>query len=109
GLNEVTDAHLRSLNMVLEHVDIIAAEPHNDLLQQREDDEAYLAAVPGNQYAIYFPDGGEVKLSIKDANGALKARWLQVLQSRWADDWKAVSEGDSMPLKAPGQGPWAAV
>ena len=44
--------------MVLEHLDIFTAEPDNNLLHEREDDEAYVAAVPGKQYGR--DDGGEM-------------------------------------------------
>lgn len=53
---------------------IFTAEPDNNLLREREDDEAYVAAVPGKQHAIYFPDGGEVKLDVKQVKGPFKLR-----------------------------------
>lgn len=109
GLNEVTEAHLRSLNMVLQEIDIFAAEPRNDLLSDRESDEAYLAAEPGRRYALYFPDGGEVKLDLSDAGDDLQLRYLDVLKSRWSGDWKPVSSQQLLKLKTPGHGPWAAV
>ncbi len=109
GLNEVTEAHLRSLNMALEHLDIFKAEPNNHLLRERQDDEAYVAAVPGQQYVIYFPNGGDVRLDLKDADAALQVRWLEVLQSRWVGEWEEIAEDDFARLKTPGDGPWVAV
>jgi hypothetical protein len=109
GLNDVTEAHLRSLRMVLERVDIFTAEPNHQLLTERQDDEVYMAAVPGKQYALYFPDDGDVKLDVGPTSGTVKVRWLDVLQHRWLDDWEKKGGSERLPLKTPGKGPWAAV
>lgn len=95
--------------MALEHLDIFKAEPNNHLLRERQDDEAYVAAVPGQQYVIYFPNGGDVRLDLKDADAALQVRWLEVLQSRWVGEWEEIAEDDFARLKTPGDGPWVAV
>lgn len=109
GLNDVTAAHLRSLQMVLAEVDIFEAEPLNELLGHREDDEAYVAAVTGQQYALYFPNGGDVTLDVTAAEGSLSLRWLDVLESRWADAETEVPGGGHVRLKTPQAGPWAAM
>ena len=108
GLNDVTAAHLASLRMVLEHINIFAAEPNLELLHDREDDEAYLAALPGEQYALYFPKGGAVTLDLEDAPGNFHLRWLNVLASEWAAAAE-VRGGERVDLTPPSDAPWAAV
>lgn len=109
GLNTVTAAHLQSLGMVLEHVDIFAAEPSDDLLDEREEDETYLSAVPGHQYVLYFPDGGQVMLDLSEVTDSLTMRWLNVLEHRWDGDWESVPNEERIELKTPNEGPWAVV
>ena len=109
GMSEVTLAHVRSLREVGERVDLIAAEPMNGLLSDREEDEAYLAAIPGEAYALYFPDGGSVTLDLGEVEGAFELRWLGVLEVLWEDAPIAVEGGGSVEVTSPGEGPWAAV
>lgn len=108
GLNDTTKAHLKSLNMMLEQLDIFEAEPNLDLLSEREDDEAFLAADPGTQYALYFPRGGTVQLDLENTSGTFKLRWLDVLNARWEEETK-VSGGQSLELKPPRDEPFGAV
>ncbi len=108
GLNELAQTHIRSMRMFEEAFDIFAAEPRNDLLSNRGEDEAYCAAAPGEAYAVYFTDGGSVALDLTDAEGAFRVRWLDILDSEWADGTN-VQAGGSIEVIAPGEGQWAAV
>ena len=47
-------------------------EPANHLLSDRADNEAYLAAQPGQAYALYFTDGGSVGLDLQERAGPLR-------------------------------------
>ena len=38
--------------------------PTTDYFSNREDNEAYVIANPGQEYAIYFPKGGSVDLNL---------------------------------------------
>lgn len=110
GLNELAQANIRSGRLLLEELDIFRAEPDAEsaLLSERADDEAYLTRVDGEQYALYFPDGGSVRLNLTGAAGRFQLRWLDVLESRWADA-TAVDGGGSVALEAPGSGHWVAL
>ena len=39
--------------MIAARMDFFAAQPRNDLLSDRQANEAYLRCVPGRQYAVY--------------------------------------------------------
>lgn len=106
GMNEVTLAHVRSLRDIADGMDLIAAEPMNDLLNHRGEDEAHLSAIPGEAYALYFPDGGSVGLEL--AEGTFELRWIDVLAHEW-EDASTVKGGEVVQLQAPGEGPWAAL
>jgi hypothetical protein len=108
GLNPLAQAHLRSARMLAGEVNVFASEPRNDLLSEREPNEAYCLARPGSSYALYFPGGGAVTLDLGHAVGEFRLRWLDVANSRWtAED--TLKGGGQVRIAAPGQGHWTAV
>jgi hypothetical protein len=87
-------------------------EPHNDLLRNRSWNEAYCTANPGVEYAVFFPDGGNVQLDISVAEGrSLTLRWLDIRQSRWSGTKMVSADEDGLlhlvtPVE---EGYWAAL
>jgi hypothetical protein len=106
GLNENAQAHIKSMRMLTDSMDIFTCEPHNDLLSSREENEAYAIVNPGKEYAVYFPDGGAVDLDVSAARGSLKARWLDISQSLWTNE-EELEGGGTISLSAPGKDHWA--
>ena len=87
GLNEIAQAHIRSMRMLTDEMDIFTCEPHNDLLENRSWNEAYCTANPGVEYAVFFPDGGNVLLDVSHAGGKpLTVRWLDIGRSQWTGE-----------------------
>ena len=78
-----------------------------DLLSNREEDEAYLAAKPGEQYVLYFTDGGSVGLNLKGRHGKFQLRWTDIRTGNWGDRM-AISGGKVVMINAPDKGPWVA-
>ncbi len=109
GLSETAQAHLRSARMLLGEIDVFRAEPHNDLLSEREDNEAYCMAQPGVAYAVFFTDGGEVVLDVSALERSPRLRWLDAAASQWQDAGTMTPEGTTLRLKPPGDGYWVAV
>lgn len=100
------------MRLLTGQMDIFAAEPHNDLLQNRSWNEAYCTAVPGVEYAIFFPDGGDVLLDVSDCNGgSVPVRWLDIRSSRWmAEATEVTVENQRVRLVTPAEeGYWAAL
>lgn len=84
GLNGIAQAHIRSMRMLTDEMTIVACEPHNDLVEFRSWNEAYCTANPGVEYAVFFPDGGNVLLDVSAADGKpCTVRWLNIRQSQW--------------------------
>ncbi len=108
GLNERAQTHLRSARMFVQEFDVFAAEPNNGLLSDRQENEAYCAADPGNQYAIYFPDGGSVELDLRKHPGRYALRWIDIATGEWAGT-KEVAGGTVATIAAPKKGHWLAV
>jgi hypothetical protein len=89
-------------------MNLFVCEPRNNLLSEREDNEAFCLAELRRQYAVYFPDGGAVQLDVSAASGSLQIRWLDINRSTWQPP-RTVPEGGTLKLEAPGQGHWVAV
>ncbi len=108
GLSPTAQANIRSARMLTDAMSIFRCEPRNDLLSDREPNEAYLTAEEGRQYALFFPDGGAVTLDMSGAKGRFRLRWLSILDSRWLPP-TPVTAGGTVKLEAPGKGYWAAL
>jgi len=85
GLNEKAQANIKSLRMLTDRMDIFTCDPNNNLLSQREENEAYCIAKPGAEYAVFFPDGGYVVLDTSALQKDAKVVWLQISSSEWKD------------------------
>jgi len=105
GLSELAQSHIRSLRMLTDAMNVFVCEPQNSLLGERDSNEAYCLAQPGSQYAVYFPDGGQVRLDVSAVRGKLGVRWLDIANSRWQQP-QTTEASRLLDLKTPGKGPW---
>jgi len=108
GLGKKAQANLRSMRMLTDKMNIFTCEPHNDLLSDRDSNEAYCIANPGKEYAVYFPNGGEVVLDIGSLKKPAEVRWLDIMKSKWANTQK-IKSGAKLKLNCPSKGYWAAL
>ena len=106
GLSELAQTHIRSMRMLTDAMEVYSTSPRNDLLSDRHENEAYCLAEPAAQYAVYFPDGGQVKLDVSVATGPLQVRWLDIERSTWRE-LKTLTGGEILELKTPSKGHWA--
>lgn len=81
GLNVNAQFHIRSMRMLTDSMDLFKHEPANHLLSDRSDNEAFCLAMPGNEYALYFPGEGKVKLDVD--KGLYEMRWLHIRSATW--------------------------
>jgi len=106
GLTDKAQANIHSLRLLTDDMDIFTCAARNDLLPDRKPNEAYCLANPGKEYAVYFPNGGEVTLDISDLKGIAKAKWLDIAQSKWKTQ-QTLEVGRGVVLRVPQSGPWA--
>lgn len=106
GLSEKAQANIRGARMLTDRMNVFACEPHNDLLSDKNPNEAYCLANPGKEYTVYFPDGGEVTLDISATQKSVKICWLDILKCRWGDARPAETQG-KLKLRCPSRGYWA--
>ena len=91
--------------MLTDEMDIFTCAPHNDLLSNREPNEAYCLARSGREYAVYFPNGGDVFLDIQGLRQPVTVRWLDILKSTWQRP-EVVQGGSKLELRCPSRGYW---
>ncbi len=100
GLSEDAQIRIRAARQFTSQFHIFRCEPRNDLLSQRDENEAYCLAAPGEVYAVYFPGGGDVLLSIQNPDGRLKMSWFDPLTSSFNPPVDVTGER-SVRLKSP--------
>ncbi len=110
GLTRPAERHLRSLRNFVDAVELFSMTPHNDLLFDRADNEAYCLAETGRQYAVFFTGDGDrtVRLDVGASHPDLTLRWLDIRRSRWSQP-ATLSGEPVVSLTAPGAGHYIAV
>jgi hypothetical protein len=78
GLNELARSSIKAARLLEEQIKFWEITPQMELLSEREANEAYLAAKPGERYALYFTNGGSVGLDMSAAPGAFSITWISV-------------------------------
>jgi hypothetical protein len=106
GLNEKAQANVRSMRRLTDEMNVFTCSPCNDLLSGRQPNEAYCIANPGREYAVYFPNGGEVDLDVRGLGRPAAVRWLRIMKSEWSEP-ERVGSGSPVTLQCPSQGHWA--
>ncbi len=107
GLSEPASASIRAARKLESLVRLWDVEAANELLTDREENEAYLAARPGDAYALYFPDGGAVQLDLRQHAGPFQVRWIDIATGEW-DRTETLPGGDRTTISAPAPGHWVA-
>jgi len=108
GLQPVSKACIRAARHVECLVKFWEVTPHQELLSDRQSDEAYLAAKPGEKYLIYFTQGGTVGLNLKGHRGEFRLTWVHISTGRLSHDTQ-LSGDQTVTIKAPGNAPCVAV
>ncbi len=110
GLSEIPQIHLRSMRMLLDRIDVPRSRPANDLVKGGSWNEAYCIANPPEAYAVFFPDGGHVRLDVAGCDGELAVHWLDIRRSEWHPKEIVLPEVDKLWLTTPREeGYWAVV
>lgn len=101
GLSPRAQTAIRAMREVDRAFDIFRSEPRNDLLSDREDNEAYLLAIPGEEYAVYFPAAGSVTLDVSAVSGEMRAQRIDLDTAEWREE-EPVSSGAVITVTSPG-------
>ncbi len=117
GLNDFAKASIKAARILKGLIKFWDITPQTGLLSERESNEAYLAAKPGESYALYFTNGGSVGLDLSDAPGKFDITWISVsmgVTTRTSAGGgyrltpKTIKGGGVVTLSAPYKGGWVA-
>jgi len=117
GLNDLAKGSIVAARLLESQIKFWDVAPHMELLSAREPNEAYLAARPGECYALYFPNGGSVELDLSRAPGTFRVTWISVAMGIPVETSqggghramaKTIDGGRVVPLSAPYKGGWVA-
>ncbi len=117
GLNDFAKASIRAARILESQIKFWEISPRMDLLSNRVTNEAYLAAKPGECYALYFTNGGSVGLDLTDAKGTFAVTWISIsmgVTTRTTETSGArqtrntIEGGRIVTLTAPYKGGWVA-
>lgn len=95
----------REIEKVTKYWDL---EANNDLLTNREENEAYLASKQGEAYVLFFTDGGEVGLDLTNFDKEFNVKWFDIRNGETRSE-ESIEGGKVVSLKAPGNLEWVAV
>jgi hypothetical protein len=108
GLSPLAQRVIHSLRWATDQIDIASSVPRNELLMNREENEAYVLADAENRFAVYFPKGGEVSLQLNESVSRWEIVWFNVLEGNQVE-LGAEAGNNTIMLKTPGKGHWVAV
>jgi len=108
GLSELSMASVKAARQIESIVKFWELTPGNNLLFDREENEAYLSSKPGEAYIIFFTDGGEVGLDLNEYDSSFNIKWMEIRKGKWNGESK-VKGGNIVQLTAPGADEWVAV
>jgi len=78
GLSEKAIASIQSVRFLERFLKLWNLQPAQELLGKRDENEAYLAADPGNGYALYFTNGGSVSLDLSAFPEPFALHWISI-------------------------------
>ncbi len=107
GLNEQAQAIVKSLREATDKIDWFEATLSQELLGDREENEAYCRS-SDREFAIYFSDGGEVSLEVGQAS-MTAIEWVDVLNNEWKEPASLDADNEKISIQTPGQGDWIAI
>jgi hypothetical protein len=77
-------------------------DPCMELLSDREENSAYLAAKPGEKYTLYYTNGGSVSLDMRDYPSTFGIRWINIETGDWHGE-QNIEGGKQVSIKTPSE------
>ncbi len=108
GLSELSMNSVRAAREIEKVCPYWELTPNNELLSDREENEAYLTTKAGEVYVVFFPDEGEVGLDLSEYDEDFTLKWMNVRKGEWASE-ELIEGAGLVNLKTPGGQEWVAV
>ena len=108
GLQPISKACIRAARQAESLVKFWEVDSHQELFSDCQPDEAYLVAKPGQQYLLYFTQGGSVGLNLKGHRGEFGLTWVDISTGQLGQHTQ-MSGDQIVTIGAPGNTPCVAV
>jgi len=105
GINPKARAVIKAVRKLESLFPLWNVSPRMDLLGDRDENEAYLAAAPGEAYLLYFTDGGSVNLDLN--SGQYRLHWINGATGETAAV-EDITPSTGLSVTAPSLGTWLA-
>ncbi len=113
GINDRAVACLAAARKVHAQVPLWSVEPANDLLSDREENEAFVAASAGRDaFVLYFPASQRerrVTLKVGARSGTLQIRWIAIDPGEIEHESQLVPASGELAVEPAGEGNYVAV
>jgi len=106
GLTEPARNCIEAVRKLESLIKMWEVDPDDSLLSEHDAVEVFLAAKAGEQYAIYFVDGGSTVLTLPERHD-YQLRWISIETGRWGPEGSLV-DGGKTAISAPAEGGWIA-
>ncbi len=112
GLNDLVKNNMKSVRLIENNIKFWDVEPHQELLGNRESDEAYVAANLGEAYILFYTANGQgsVTLDLSNYSGTdYEVSWVDVSNGILDESkFTTISGGSVVALDRPSAGFWVA-
>lgn len=109
GLSSISQAAIRSFRIAEEKIKLWDIHPHQELLTERKDDEAYVSASNDlSQYIVYFTDGGTVRLLLNTSIENYTLEWINIRTGEKENKSYIIGSKNTL-ITTPGNGGWMAL
>ena len=103
GLNGDAQQVIRAARAFFAEFDIFHAEPRPAALSDRDANEAYCLAIGSERFALYFPNGGAVRLAAGGQNRRMSVRWFDPNTAQFRSPVQLTAEDGTISLESPAE------
>jgi hypothetical protein len=108
GLSELSMASVKAAREIEKIIPYWELQPGNELLSNREENEAFLTSKSGEVYIVFFTNGGEIGLDLSNIKSGFTVKWMNIRKGEWESETR-IEGGRVISLEAPGELEWLAV
>ena len=110
GLSDTAQTHIFGARAFADRFNIFDSFPRTEWLHNRSPNEAFCLVNEGVEYAVFFPDGGDVRLTLGGIiHDKVHLTWLNINTTTWSSITEIEVERGSIRLATPAEsGYWLA-
>lgn len=103
AMTELAKTNIQSMRIFTDLITPWESAPRQDLLSDRDKDEAYLMAKEGYMYGLYFPKGtGSAGLDLRNSEKPFKIQWIDIGKGQVVLE-SEIRGGDVISIETPHQ------